>query len=477
MKLKGTTKIELTNVKTGEKEVYQNDNFVTEFAEEYFRECGALNINPLGSLQNARPIDDLFGGIMLFDKKINQNTDDTGNHSHPLYCPAGTKMIANGSIDFASNSNATELGQYNSEESGTPNNHQRMYVYDWGTNEGNGKINCVCLTSRAGGYIGAGNTTSNVKDTSASALTDSLFAYPGTGVGNRTIESGQDARIAGLDLSQGQVALISDTAKNALAAGSVTVNWYDVPVSKLQPFVSKLSFDETQLTARRTQTKTFTARAVNTARVLGGTGYILLLGVASGTTITNGSTVYAVQLNKDGTVTEKTFTVSSIATSVNLGSTYFVGGKIIGNDLYIASGYLQGQNDTVIFRIKGDGSTVNLTQSGNGARTFLVNEGRVYLGTQKYYDTQTEAVYITNAAVWHSYTSMYYRFGMWQCYDCPLIYSVLGTNSTTGVLLSPLSVVRPPCNWLSTINNLSQEIEKTAEKTMKVTYTLTLGQS
>ena len=100
MKLKGTTTITLTNVKTGEGEEIKHENFVTEFASEYFKECGALNANPLESLNDTRPIDDLFGGIMLFDKKIDQNTDDTGNHPHPLYCPAGTKMVANGSIDI-----------------------------------------------------------------------------------------------------------------------------------------------------------------------------------------------------------------------------------------------------------------------------------------------------------------------------------------------------------------------------------------
>ena len=481
MRLKGTTKIELTNVKTGEKEVYSHDNFVTEFAAEYFRECGALNTNPIGSLQDARPIDDLFGGIMLFDKKINQNTDDTGNHPSPLYCPAGTKMVANGSIDFESNSNATELGQYNAEESGTPNNHQRMYVYDWGTNEGNGKINSVCLTSRAGGYIGAGNATSGQRASSTSALTRRIFEYSGTGVSTRTIVADQQTRLAGLDLGQSQVALISDTAKNAMIAGSVTINWYDVPVSKLQPFISKSAFDETLLTVRRTQTKTFTARSVVNARVMGGTGYILLVG-SSTSTIQNNSVVYAVQINKDGTVTEKQYTVSTTSaempSGIPLNDANFIGGKIIGNDLYLAYGSLIGSSDTLRYRIKADGSVVKLTETDNQERTFLVNEGRVYIGTRGYYDTQSGETYVNNANTWHAYYAMTYSFALWQCYDCPLAFVVKGVNSTTtSFLLSPLTVVRPACNWLSTINNLPQEIEKTAEKTMKVTYTLTLGQS
>ena len=468
MKIKGTTKIELTNVKTGKKEVYTHENFVTEFASEYFKECGALNTDPLGSLQNTRPIDDLFGGIMLFNKKIDQNTDSTGNHSHPLYCPAGTKMIANSAIDFTENSNATELGQYNSEESGTPNEHQRVYVYDWGTNEGNGKINCVCLTSRAGGYIGAGNTTSGVRDNTQSANLRRVFQYKGTVPSvRRYLASNDKTKLAGLNLSTSRLALLSDTPKNCFTAGSVTVNWYDVPVSKLQPFVSKISFDSSVLTPHADAAKSITQRSVNYARVMGGTGYILLVGCAS-SSLGNGAVVYAAQLNKDGTVTNKAYTLSANS-GIDL-SHEFIGGKVIGNDLYLASsGYGSAVNRA---RIKGDGSVVNLSVSGDNECIFFENEGRVYRGTRTYYDTQSGESYVTNASQWQDNV---YNQGLWQCYDSNLCWCI--NESSTNLTPYVMSVLRPPCNWLSTINNLSQEIEKTAEKTMKVTYTLTLGQS
>ena len=482
MKIKGETLIQLTNIKTGEVEEVKHTNFVTEFAQELFRECGALNTDPLAYIDNTYPLDDLFGGVMLFDKKINQNVDDTGNHPSPIYCPAGVKMVANGSISFSSNSNASELGQYNSGESNIKTNVQRKYVYDWDSNEGNGKINCVCLTSRIGGYIGAGNATSGVRDTTGITNTPArLFHYSGTGVGNRTFSTAQFARLAGLDLSQGQVAMLANTAANSITAGSVTINWYDLPVSKLQPFISKIAFDESVLTAKRTQTITFTNHSVSYGRVMGGMGYILLLGSTS-SSVQNNSTVYAVQLNKDGTVTEKTFTVHASGTdmpySVPLNDTNYICGKIIGNNLYLSYGVTTGSGDQRVYRIKGDGSVVNLSETGNGERVFLVNEGRVYINSRAYYDTQTEEVYVNNATWWHAYSSMFYRFGLWQCYDSPLVFVPLNVaNTTTGVALSPLSVLRPPCNWLSTINNLSQEIEKTPEKTMKVTYILTLSQS
>lgn len=42
-KLMGTTKIELTDVKTGEKEVYENHNMVTNALTDIFRPLGLSN--------------------------------------------------------------------------------------------------------------------------------------------------------------------------------------------------------------------------------------------------------------------------------------------------------------------------------------------------------------------------------------------------------------------------------------------------
>lgn len=472
MKLKGETLIQLTNVKTGEVEEIRHENFVTEFASEYFKECGALNWNPLGSIQDTRPIDDLFGGVMLFNKKIDQNTDDAGNHPHPLYCPAGTKMIANGCVKFTSNSNATELGQYDATESGTPNDHQRVFVYNWDTDEGNGKINCVCLTTASGGYIGAGNTTSGVRDNvgiwnQSTQIPQRIFMYNGSQTSSRrTIASADEDLIAAMNLTTSRLALLSDTPKNCFAAGSVTLNWYDLPVSKLNPFVSKNEFDSSHLTAHPDAAKAITTRSVNYAKVMSGTGYILLVGCSS-SALNNGVTVYAAQLNKDGTVTNKSYTLTANS-GIDL-SHSFIGGKIIGNDLYLASAGYGSQVNRA--RIKANGDVVNLTVSGDNEHIFFVNEGRIYRGTRAYYDIQSGESYVTNASQWQDNV---YNHGLWQCYDSNLCWCIHGpSNNVTPYVMS---VLRPPCNWLSTINNLPQEIEKTPDKTMKVTYTLTLSQ-
>ena len=88
MKLKGHCKIELKDKKTGKIEQYEEHNMVTEFSQELFKQMGYLRPNAFANRESL-PIDDLFGGVMLFNQAITEQTDMTGRHSSPLYPPAG----------------------------------------------------------------------------------------------------------------------------------------------------------------------------------------------------------------------------------------------------------------------------------------------------------------------------------------------------------------------------------------------------
>lgn len=494
MILKGHAKITLTNVDTGKKDVYEHKNIITEFADEYFRECGSLNSNPLGSLQNAYPLDDLFGGIMVFQQPILQNTDDTGNHAKPLYLPAGNKMIGNGSIDFSANSNAVELGQYNQNLSNSSKN-SRLYVYDWDVHEAIGDISCICLTTRAGGYIGAGNSheTGGVIAVDRTSLTRRIFTYSGTTVRTRTLDNATRQRICAMDVSQAQVGVLSKDPVQALADGSVSVNWYDLPISKLNPFISKTEFtvfttvegqsvliDPDRVTGPFSLGSPITVTA---GRVMGGTGYILILGCST-STITNNSVVYAKQINKDGTVTSFSATVSGMPAAIllteNSYNTCFVGGKIINGALYLSGGNLNGSGNTTMVKIASTGAVTNLTTTNTTTdeRIFTVNEGRVGLGSVGFYDPVNDKIYPTNAvASWYTSQSYTSRCGLWNCYDSPLVFAITSHQSPQGAGIpdwSPLTIIRPRCNWLSTINNLERTITKTDRQTMQIQYELTL---
>lgn len=156
--LHGHTTIELHNHKTGFRERIEHDNTFTDGIKNYLLSSGWFDNSPFrNDTWRAQPLyQSLVGGILLFDSEIE---DDDG--VYPTMMPAGVKMIANGSYGVANNSAVTEMGTYNAQESSFTDSAY-TFVYDWTTSQGNGAIACVSLTSDLGGYIGYGNSVSQV---------------------------------------------------------------------------------------------------------------------------------------------------------------------------------------------------------------------------------------------------------------------------------------------------------------------------
>ena len=153
-KVKGHTKIELTDVKTGKKQVIEKDNaFQAGVLASYMRSMGAYNNNPYAnSTWAGQPIwRNLCGGIFCFKDPIDNSEDEVE------YMPAGNEMVANGAYMVNNAGTPIELGSYNEVESSTSGNDSVTFVYDWMTHQGNGTISCVCLSTEIGGYIGYGN--------------------------------------------------------------------------------------------------------------------------------------------------------------------------------------------------------------------------------------------------------------------------------------------------------------------------------
>lgn len=149
-KIKGHTKIELTDVNTGEVEVIEHDNTVTDGLAAWANSHGygrCSTFNGTSDLTNNRLAYELLGGIYLFDTVLPTTTK---------YAPANVRMVGNSYYGCAASSQPEELGSYNGLESHWDNN-EIVLVYDWLTSQGNGTINCVCLGTRMGGRAGYGN--------------------------------------------------------------------------------------------------------------------------------------------------------------------------------------------------------------------------------------------------------------------------------------------------------------------------------
>lgn len=160
--------LEFKSAITGIRERIEHDNDFTDAIDNYLNNGGFFDISPFSSSswKNELLHKKLTGGVFLFDRAI-----DKVNDKYPTMMPAGTKMTANGSYGVSNSTLVTELGSFNENESSFTRN-SLTYVYDWSTQQGNGDIGAVCLTSDVGGYIGYGNSTSQVAHTTKKRITE-----------------------------------------------------------------------------------------------------------------------------------------------------------------------------------------------------------------------------------------------------------------------------------------------------------------
>ena len=152
MSLKGHTRIELTNVETGEVEVHEDDNMVTNALSKLLDTCGDFAISPMTEamrgLHDESLVTRLTGGLMLFNQNIEENADI-------INAPAGVEVVGCGSKESYSGANVM-AGSYNKEESGFTEEGGYKHVWDFSTSQANGEIACASLTTCAGGKITEG---------------------------------------------------------------------------------------------------------------------------------------------------------------------------------------------------------------------------------------------------------------------------------------------------------------------------------
>ena len=169
-KIKGVTKIELTDAKTGKRKVIESENtFMAGNLAVMAGGTGTSMYGLYGLMQNAvsssilggwtpAQVAEVFmrrtvGGILLFEDAIPDNS---------RYMNAGNKMTANSFYGCSNSGTPVELGSYNASESSLGNNSM-VFVYDWSTSQGNGDISSVCLSSERGGFYGYGNASGSQK--------------------------------------------------------------------------------------------------------------------------------------------------------------------------------------------------------------------------------------------------------------------------------------------------------------------------
>lgn len=157
MKLKGTMVMELTDMDTSAVETITEENMITNAVNNI------LGLNPMGIFYKASgeyddavlwnesllPIcPNMIGGILLFSKTLEENSDN-------IYVQSDNLPVAYASNNVNSTSN-TARGSLNLTESKALDNGYK-FVWEFTPSQGNGTIAAVALTSALGGQNGYGS--------------------------------------------------------------------------------------------------------------------------------------------------------------------------------------------------------------------------------------------------------------------------------------------------------------------------------
>lgn len=433
-KVKGHTKIELTDVKTGKKQVIEKDNaFQAGVLASYMRSMGAYNNNPYAnSTWAGQPIwRNLCGGILCFRDAIDLTNGEVE------YMPAGNEMVANGAYMVNNAGTPIELGSYNEVESSTSGNDSVTFVYDWLTSQGNGTISCVCLTTEIGGYIGYGNKSGAQASGKSFTQNQSSNRLSGACYGNARYVFGN-----------------LDTANK-----TITVTRYPTEVAKGSIFDN---IAEDSFTITYTGNNPSRGMSDGDAIPLGNGKFIVRFsGGGSHETWNNGGSETLIMVVDVVNETAQTYTVTN-----NTGIMLCLGrfGLAAVDDTHIfvqgfshpypcyAINYKNGQSTTALFQASVGDIDQHPTVKGG-----IIMPDRTYL-YYKMWDKVADTIYPVNANI--------YLWGKYNPDTDTLAVTSFDNWNYGGTCMYKNPLI------LSTINNLETPVTKTAAQTMKITYTL-----
>ena len=458
--MKGHSKIELTDVNTGAVQTFENDNMVTN-ALKYFLADYCISHNCLtdSNVKSKSAWQTLLGGIMLFDTELEEDVDN-------VLPKAGMKMVGNGCYGVSNSGDVTELGSFNTTESGIQADGSVKLVYDFSTAQANGTIKSCALTSAAGGCIGIGNGTSGYRFTSAPTGCDGLKLFETYNGSNLELHYPDGTYISYLELvyvdSKNNFLLWQDKdGYSPKTNGTIVFKKYGINLSKLNVKYSNELSDNLL--------EEYTVTIPDDLRT-----YLNSASYYESYPITCDKNYYRVYTTSNSLNTNGEFYILKIDENMQPTLTKMynkTGYPIIPKYAYavINDEWLILPTTSETYRhyaVKISDSTIvkylgSWTPSVNALST---RYNDVLLTTNldvtRYVDIKNNTSYWTSDL---TYSSHKYS----QCIGNPLLF--YDTFSGNGRGLS----FRKYCGYLATINNLTTPVTKTASQTMKVTYTLT----
>ena len=451
--MKGKTIIELTDVKTKKKEVLKDDNLVTDVLEKI------LTLNPNGLLTNISKdtfypiVEKIVGGILLFKDKITEdkNTSFVSTSNECIGYAGQVEGVQENPLQ----------GSFNKQESKATSNGYK-FVWDFGTSKANGKISSVCLTNAkaGGGYFG---TKSN-------------------GETNR-IKLGEDKYLiknTDTEMKKKYVNVVEANFEENYIVSIVPESDHLRIIKSREPLLNfrlddSLSFlDEKNIT----ETKIKYKKSYGTYGVciyVDAENYYLLKTTTSG----GNTNVTKLKINKaNNSIEETEFTLENVKIE-NIGSysldydyyrtikSVLRGGYVYAvstDEKYVVKFAINNPVDVTKIEPKFTLKTGSVSSHTTGCGMYIL--GDMIIGTNFTIDKNDKVTEIAQSDL-STIECIPLSYGPFL-----LGYFANGESSGDKYLRKVLYLITP---YLATINNLSKTVEKTADKTMKITYYLTGG--
>lgn len=466
----GHSKIELTNVNTGEVQIIEHDNLVTNYLRDVLTPVNALGDSVAAAINSGdSPLDisKLAGGLIAFEDTLDNSPD---NYAYPL----DNDMTAHAGNDVYSGTDLTR-GSFNSGESSVTSN-SATFVWDFNQSQGNGTISSVGLTTIWGGIAGSGNPE---KTDTVAANNPQIIRFI-----RNIIPSLPNNQYAYFDDQNESLYQVSWSTPD------LTITKYHFPILKnVDIFKAKYRYDREITTGVELNNYYFDSSSVVSPH---STGYQI-----SGVVDSNGKYYFTTSTSWNsgtsktideidlatGTITQLSITNN---TGVNLSGT---SQTPLAADWTVYNGILYGHTSDgkwVYINLSDDTDCgVIKTDDGND---FVLNEwmicnyfGRLYIGNAAWSTssgkTQVAIVYEKGKVRFmdacmrvYQGSSPSYRSMNSNTNQSSKHYSYLGEVYNSNAPLISI-IFNPLC--LVTKNNLSAPVTKTSEMTMRVTYTLT----
>ena len=482
MKLHGHTRIELTDVATGAVEVVEKDNIITNAVAQIFNGYGgsldkAMLLWRGDSSYSTAPKDLVslfYGGLLLYDEALGADGDT-------LFAPVTAGVVGTAMSGLVNSTKNTVRGSANLTETNIdPAGGVVTYVYEFATNQGNGVIKSVCLTHPLGAYysemVDAPDAAASCVDRvgmngvlGGDQLLTGLIAKDTYPTGEKGVllyaDPEADEAVAGrVDAANG----VLELRHHCLALKSLDLFRRDTAGT----WDSLLRADTVDITDFLQSTS---ANAGKYCRLCfdAEADTIYLVSTPEGSTLpTSGSIKIRAYDRK--TLKTQDYTVPNNTGAALRATVSEVRGTPLNGTVYGGSLYMTAPTTYQIYRFPlADPTDVQaITMHGDDLQYLSdAHDGRIY------------CCYRTRGVVLNTDKNE-----LFSCEAAGLDSSTTGFSTTVPVLGEPVTPLRRyygdsrvrterilRANYLATVNDLPKAVEKTADKTMKVIYTLRKG--